>query len=297
MAQKSFSTFVIMYKDTIQLVECPRDAMQGWKTNIPTAKKIAYLNTLLKIGFHTLDCGSFVSPKAIPQMADTAEVIAQLDIENTSTKILTIIANSRGAMQAMDFEQINYLGFPFSISPTFQKRNANQTIEEALEQVITIQKLCVQRGKILVVYISMAFGNPYEDVYNEALVLTWVQKIASLGITTISLSDTVGLATARQIKSLLTILIPAYPNIQFGVHLHASSTGWKEKLDAAYTAGCTRFDGAIKGIGGCPMADDILIGNMNTEWIIEYMQQQNIPLHIHKKYLQQAIEEADKLFI
>ncbi len=286
-----------VYTNTIQLVECPRDAMQGWKTNIPTSKKITYLNTLLKIGFHTIDCGSFVSPKAIPQMADTAEVIAHLDIENTSTQLLTIIANSRGAMQAMDFEQIRYVGFPFSISPTFQKRNANQTIEEALAQIITIQNLCVQRNKILVVYISMAFGNPYGDVYDELLVLEWVKKIASLDISIISLADTVGLATPQQIKNVLTILIPAYPNIQFGVHLHASPKGWKEKLDAAYTAGCTRIDGAIKGIGGCPMANNVLVGNMNTEWIIDYMQQQNVRLPINQTYLQQAITQADTIFI
>lgn len=286
-----------VYKNTIQLVECPRDAMQGWKTNIPTSKKITYLNTLLKIGFHTIDCGSFVSPKAIPQMADTAEVIAHLDVENTSTQLLTIIANSRGAMQAMDFEQIQYVGFPFSISPTFQKRNANQTIEEALAQVITIQNLCVQHNKILVVYISMAFGNPYGDVYDELLVLEWVKKIASLDISIISLADTVGLATPGHIKNVLTILISAYPNIQFGVHLHASPQGWKEKLDAAYAAGCTRFDGTIKGIGGCPMANDVLVGNMNTEWIIDYMQQQNVRLPINQTYLQKAITQADTIFI
>ena len=198
-----------MHENTIQLVECPRDAMQGWKTNIPTAKKIAYLNTLLKVGFHTLDCGSFVSPRVIPQMADTAEVIAHLNFENISTQLLTIIADSRGAMQAMGFEQIQYVGFPFSISPTFQKRNANQTIEGALEQVITIQNLCVQRNKTLVVYISMAFGNPYGDVYDELLVLEWVKKIASLDISIISLADTVGLATPQQIKNVLTILISA----------------------------------------------------------------------------------------
>ena len=285
------------YKNTIQLVECPRDAMQGWKTVIPIAKKITYLNTLLKIGFHTIDCGSFVSPKAIPQMADTAEVIAHLNVESTSTQLLTIVANSRGAMQAMSFEQIRYVGFPFSISPTFQKRNANQTVEEALAQVVTIQNLCVKHNKILVVYISMAFGNPYGDLHSELLVFEWVKKIALLGISIISLADTVGLATPEQIKNVLTILIPAYPNTQFGVHLHASPQGWKEKLEAAYTAGCIRFDGAIKGIGGCPMANDVLIGNMNTEWIIDYMQQQNVYLPINKKYLQQAIEEADKVFI
>lgn len=286
-----------MSVQTIQLIECPRDAMQGWKNFIPTTTKIAYLNTLLKVGFHTLDCGSFVSPKAIPQMADTAEVISKLDVKHTSTKLLTIIANTRGAMQAMDFEQIHYVGFPFSISPSFQKRNTNQTIEEALQQVMDIQHLCIKHNKTLVVYISMAFGNPYNDVYNETLVLEWIEKIAALHVKTISLADTVGLATPAQIKSLLTILIPAYPHINFGVHLHANPIGWHEKLEAAYNAGCRRFDGAIKGIGGCPMADDILVGNMNTEWIIDYIQEKNIALSIDKTYLQQAIEEADKVFI
>ncbi len=282
---------------TIELIECPRDAMQGWEKWIPTATKVNYLNTLLKVGFHTLDCGSFVSPKAIPQMADTAEVISKLKIENTATKLLTIIANTRGAEQAVAFDQISYVGFPFSISHTFQKRNANQTIEEALKQVSAIQNLCIKYNKELVVYISMAFGNPYGDVYNEQLVLEWIEKIVALNIKIISLADTVGLANSQQIKSLLSILIPAYPTIQFGVHLHANSQGWHEKLDAAYNAGCKRFDGALKGIGGCPMANDVLVGNMNTEWIIDYLQEKNISLNIDKSYLRKAIIEADKVFI
>lgn len=288
---------MMLARSKIQLVECPRDAMQGWKHVIPTVAKIDYLNTLLKAGFHTLDCGSFVSAKAIPQMADTAEVISKLKIDNTATKLLTIIANNRGAEQAVEFEQVSYLGFPFSISETFQKRNANQTIEEALKQVSVIQNLCIKYNKELVIYISMAFGNPYGDVYHETLVVEWVEKIAALHIKTISLADTVGLATPQQIKNLLHILIPAYPNVQFGVHLHANLKGWREKLDAAYNAGCMRFDGSIKGIGGCPMADDVLVGNMNTEWIIDYLQEKNIALSINKTYLQQAIEQADKVFI
>jgi len=253
------------------LVECPRDAMQGWKNFIPTEKKIEYLNALLKVGFDVLDCGSFVSAKAIPQMADTAEVIKSLDLNNSSTKLLVIVANQRGAEEAVTFDQISYLGFPFSISPSFQLRNANSSLEESLERVKAIQALCTVHQKELVIYLSMGFGNPYGDLYNQDILLKWAGEMANLGIQTISLADTVGLASPNQIKEALDILIPQYPGIQFGVHLHASASNWEPKLAAAIYAGCNRIDGALKGIGGCPMAQDDLVGNMDTEKVIQYL--------------------------
>ncbi len=253
------------------LVECPRDAMQGWKNFIPTPKKIDYLNSLLKVGFDVLDCGSFVSAKAIPQMADTAEVISALDLNNCSTKLLVIVANQRGAEEAVRFDSISYLGFPFSISPSFQLRNANSSLEESFERVKAIQALCVAYQKELVIYLSMGFGNPYGDLYNESILLYWANQMAALGIKTISLADTVGLASPEQISSALSILIPQYPQIQFGVHLHASAANWEPKLAAAINAGCRRIDGALKGIGGCPMAQDDLVGNMDTELIVQYL--------------------------
>lgn len=253
------------------LVECPRDAMQGWKNFIPTSKKIKYLNSLLKVGFDVLDCGSFVSAKAIPQMADTAEVISALDLSNCSTKLLVIVANQRGAEEAVNFDPISYLGFPFSISPSFQLRNTNSSLEESFERVRAIQVLCVAHQKELVIYLSMGFGNPYGDLYNESILLYWAEQMAALGIKTISLADTVGLASPEQISSALSILIPQYPQIQFGVHLHASAANWEPKLAAAINAGCRRVDGALKGIGGCPMAQDDLVGNMDTELIVQYL--------------------------
>lgn len=255
----------------IILVECPRDAMQGWKNFIPTEKKIEYLNALLKVGFDVLDCGSFVSAKAIPQMADTAEVIKALDLNNSSTKLLVIVANQRGAEEAVTFDKISYLGFPFSISPSFQLRNANSSLEESLERVKAIQALCTAHQKELVIYLSMGFGNPYGDLYNQDILLKWAGEMANLGIQTISLADTVGLASPNQIKEALDILIPQYPGIQFGVHLHASASNWEPKLAAAINAGCNRIDGALKGIGGCPMAQDDLVGNMDTEKVIQYV--------------------------
>ncbi len=255
----------------IILVECPRDAMQGWKNFIPTSKKIEYLNSLLKVGFDVLDCGSFVSAKAIPQMADTAEVINALDLSNSSTKLLVIVANQRGAEEAVAFDAISYLGFPFSISPSFQLRNTNSSLEESFERVSAIQALCVAHQKELVIYLSMGFGNPYGDLYNESILLYWAEQMAALGIKTISLADTVGLASPEQISSALSILIPQYPQIEFGVHLHASAANWEPKLAAAMNAGCRRIDGALKGIGGCPMAQDDLVGNMDTELIVQFL--------------------------
>jgi len=263
---------------TITLVECPRDAMQGWPHLIPTQQKIDYLNALLKVGFDVLDCGSFVSAKAIPQMADTADVLHALDLHERATKLLVIVANQRGAETAVQFKQVQYLGFPFSISPSFQMRNTNSTIEESFERVKAIQSLCVANQKELVIYLSMGFGNPYGDAYDESILLHWANQMAALNITTISLADTVGLATPSQISSALHSLIPQYPTIQFGVHLHASAANWEQKLDAAIQAGCKRFDGALKGIGGCPMAQDDLVGNMDTEKMVQHLiQQQPLP--------------------
>jgi hydroxymethylglutaryl-CoA lyase len=278
------------------LVECPRDAMQGWKNFIPTEKKINYLNALLKVGFDVLDCGSFVSPKAIPQMADTAEVIKSLDLSNSSTKLLVIVANQRGAEEAVAFDTIRYLGFPFSISPSFQMRNTNSSLEESFERVKAIQALCVTHHKELVIYLSMGFGNPYGDLYNQAILVKWAGEMAALGIKTISLADTVGLASPNQINDALAILIPQYPQIQFGVHLHASAANWEPKLAAALQAGCNRIDGALKGIGGCPMAQDDLVGNMDTENIVQYLMQHQLLNQVNTVQLQQCSNMVSAVF-
>lgn len=282
---------------TIHLVECPRDAMQGWKHFIPTVQKISYLQTLLDVGFDTLDCGSFVSPKAIPQMADTKEVISQLSLDNSKTNLLTIVANQRGAEEAIPFEQISYLGFPFSISPTFQMRNTNSTIEESLNRVEDIQNLCIKNNKQLVIYISMGFGNPYGDVYNTDMVMYWVEKIVALDVKIISIADTVGLASAEQVYSVMHTLIPQYTSIAIGVHLHSTPANWKAKVGAALKAGCTRFDGALKGIGGCPMAHDELVGNMNTEQMIPYFEELKLLRQLNKEALQKASSAAAAIFV
>src|SRR4051812_18194344 len=259
-------------RPTIDLVECPRDALQGWKTDIPTDTIVRYLNTLLKVGFHTLDFGSFVSARAVPQMADTDEVLYKLDLDGTKTKLLAIIANTRGAQEAAAHKHIDYLGFPFSISDTFQLRNTNSTIEESLLRVEEIQEICQVNGKKLVVYISMAFGNPYGDPYSEEIVFKWVEKMIRMGIEIISLADTVGVATPEQVYDITRMLVSVLPNTEIGVHLHSKKHNWKEKTDAALEAKCRRFDGALKGIGGCPMANDDLVGNMNTELLIPYFE-------------------------
>lgn len=281
----------------ISLIECPRDAMQGWSHFIPTGKKIAYINQLLKVGFDTLDCGSFVSPKAIPQMADTAEVIKNIDPGNSATKLLTIIANERGAQDAVVFDEIAYLGFPFSVSETFQKRNTNSTIEQSLERVEEIQNLCIKNKKELVVYISMGFGNPYGDLYNEEIVFNRVDKLIAMDIKIISLADTVGIATPEQVLSVTKTLADKLPGIQIGVHLHSTSANWKAKTDAALQAGCLRFDGALKGIGGCPMADDVLVGNMDTELMIPYFKELGWLNNIDDEELQEASRMAAEIFI
>lgn len=283
-------------KGEIQLIECPRDAMQGWKKMIPTRQKIEYINTLLQVGFHTIDFGSFVSPKAIPQMADTKDVISKLDLNNTSSALLAIVANVRGAEETIAYEQITYLGFPFSISPTFQQRNTNSTIEESLSRVEDIQELCIKSNKQLVIYLSMGFGNPYGDEYNQEILLKWAEEMVQRDIRVISLADTVGLATPEQISFALDTLIPKYPNTTIGVHLHASPTNWKPKLEAAIKAGCARFDGALKGIGGCPMAQDDLVGNMNSENMIAVMEDRQLLTGLNKEALQKSLEMASIIF-
>ena len=280
----------------IKLVECPRDAMQGWKTYIPTRDKIAYINQLLKVGFDTLDFGSFVSSKNIPQMADTKDVIPHLDLQNTDTKLLAIIANTRGAEEAASFEKIHYLGFPFSISPTFQRRNTNSSIEESFQTVIDMENICGKNKKEPVVYISMAFGNPYDDEYNEDIVLYWITKLAGEGIAIISLADTVGLANPSQIASLSKAVTSSFPAIETGVHLHSTGVDWKEKIDAALQNGCTRFDGALKGVGGCPMAEDKLVGNINSEFMIPYFKELGVLKNINEKELRKAVAMASKIF-
>ena len=285
------------FQPEIKLVECPRDAMQGWKTFIPTEKKIEYINQLLQVGFDTIDFGSFVSAKTIPQMADTKEVITQLSTKNNSTKLLSIIANVRGALDAAEFEKISYLGFPFSISATFQMRNTNSTIEQSLENVKEIKNICDRNNKELVVYISMAFGNPYGDEYNENIVLEWISKIVGEGIKIISLSDTVGLAVPAQISSVVKKVITKFPEIETGVHLHSTSTNWKQKIDAALHNGCLRFDGALKGFGGCPMAEDELVGNMNTDLMIPYFKQSGLLKNINEEALAKAGEMASQIFV
>lgn len=280
-----------------QLIECPRDAMQGWKHFIKTEDKIRYINELLKVGFHTIDFGSFVSPKAIPQMADTKEVLKRLELGSNSSKLLAIVANTRGAQEAVLFDEITYLGFPFSISPTFQQRNTNSTIEESLLRVDEIQELCIKNNKQLVVYLSMGFGNPYGDDYNEEILLHWANEMVKREINIISLADTVGLATPQQISTALQALIPAYSNTVFGVHLHASVNNYAAKLEAAIKAGCLRFDGALKGIGGCPMAQDDLVGNMNTELMIPILKQHNLLPLLNESALQNCLQIAGELFI
>lgn len=280
----------------INIVECPRDAMQGWKTFIPTEKKISYLKSLLRVGFDTLDCGSFVSPKVIPQMADTKEVISQLSLDGSKTKLLVIVANVRGAEEAVLFNNITYLGFPFSISPTFQVRNTNSTIEESVQRVEQIQNLCLKNNKELMIYLSMSFGNPYGDEYNEEILLYWADEMIKRNIRIISLADTVGVATPEQIDFALHTLIPTYPQAVIGVHLHSTDVNWQEKLQTAVYAGCKRFDGALRGIGGCPMAKDELVGNMATELMINYFKDHNLLSSTNEEALQEALTLAEEMF-
>lgn len=295
---KSYSPIPLLGgKGSIKLIECPRDAMQGWKRFIPTEKKIEYINSLLKVGFDTIDFGSFVSAKAIPQMADTGEVVKRLKVQGTGTKLLAIIANARGAEEAAEFDQITYLGFPFSVSETFQQRNTNSSIEESLKRVEDIQTICLKKNKQLVIYISMGFGNPYGDPYSEEIVFSWANKLAAMDTRIISLADTVGLAKAGQVHQMTKYLVESLPTIEIGVHLHSRPDNWKEKLEAATKAGCKRFDGALKGIGGCPMADDELVGNMNTEWMINYFEEKEQLAGLNTEALTESLRIAGEIFI
>ncbi len=281
---------------TLKIIECPRDAMQGLTTFIPTDQKINYINQLLKVGFDVLDCGSFVSSKAIPQMQDTKTVLNSISWRESQTQLLTIVANQRGAEEACQMEQVAYLGYPFSISETFQLRNTNATIANSLIRLQDIQTLCQQAQKQLVVYISMGFGNPYGDEWNVEIVQYWVDKLADMGIKIISLSDTVGVAKAETVAYLFKNLIPPYPDVEFGAHLHSRPDDWRDKLAAAVDNGCLRFDGAIKGFGGCPMAKDDLTGNMPTEKMWDYLQRQNLAPRINAQELEKSIQMAGLVF-
>ncbi len=280
----------------IKLIECPRDAMQGIKRFIATERKVHYLNQLLKVGYHTIDFGSFVSPKAIPQMRDTAEVIKGLDLSTTKSKLLAIVANSRGANDAAQYEEISYLGYPFSVSETFQLRNTNATIEESLDRVKRIQEICVNANKTLVIYLSMGFGNPYGDPWNVEIVQRWVDILADMHIKIMALSDTIGVSTPESIDYLFSNLIPPYPDVEFGAHLHTTPTTWYEKMTAAHLSGCKRYDAAIRGYGGCPMAKDDLTGNMATENVLDFFRGQGVNLQLNEDEFAKSMLEAVDIF-
>ena len=281
----------------VKIIECPRDAMQGIKSHfIPTDKKALYLNSLLKVGFDTIDFGSFVSPKAIPQMRDTAKVLSKLDLSKTTSKLLAIIANIRGAHDASQFEEINYLGYPFSISENFQMRNTHKTIAESITTLDEILNIASKTNKEVVAYLSMGFGNPYGDPWNVEIVAEWIEKMSQMGVKILSLSDTVGSSTPEVIHYLFSNLIPAYPTIEFGAHLHTKPDKWFEKVDAAYKAGCNRFDGTIKGFGGCPMAKDELTGNMPTEKLLSYFTAQKANTNLKPMSFESAFNKALEVF-
>jgi hydroxymethylglutaryl-CoA lyase len=284
-------------QSSVVLTECPRDAMQGLPDFIPTPVKTAYLQQLLAVGFDVLDFGSFVSPKAIPQLRDTAEVLAGLDLSQTKTKLLAIVANQRGAEQAVNYQEISYLGFPLSVSETFQRRNTNQTLAEARADVAAMHALCERRGKTLVVYLSMGFGNPYGDPWSPALVADFTAELAALGVRIVALSDTIGVSTPALITPLFEELIPAFPQVEFGAHLHTTPTTWHEKVQAAYQAGCRRFDSALGGIGGCPMAADTLTGNMATENLVGFLKSQHEVLNLSDAEFQRALAASQALFL
>ncbi|RTY95279.1 hydroxymethylglutaryl-CoA lyase [Flavobacterium sp. GT3R68] len=282
--------------EPIKIIECPRDAMQGIKAFIPTEKKVAYIQSLLRVGFDTIDFGSFVSPKAIPQMQDTAEVLAQLDLSQTRSKLLAIIANTQGAVTASGHSEIQYLGYPFSISENFQMRNTHKTIAESLVTLQEILEIADKSNKEVVAYLSMGFGNPYGDPWNVDIVGDWTGKLSKMGVKILSLSDTVGSSTPAMIEYLFSNLIPKYPKIEFGAHLHTIPEKWFEKVDAAYKAGCRRFDGAIQGFGGCPMAKDDLTGNMPTEKLLSYFTTQKENTNTSPMSFESSYNEATKLF-
>ena len=281
---------------SIKIIECPRDAMQGIKIFIPTDLKVKYIQSLLRVGFDTLDFGSFVSPKAIPQMRDTKAVLDKLDLSSTNTKLLSIVANLRGAEMACSINSIDYLGFPFSISENFQMRNTHKTISESEIVLKDILDITQKKNKKLVVYMSMAFGNPYGDPWDVDIVGEWSDRLHSMGVEILSLSDTIGSSKPESISYLFSNLIPKFPHVEFGAHLHTHPNSWYEKLNAAYKAGCYRFDGAIQGFGGCPMASDSLTGNMPTEKIISYFNSENIDTHIDILPFESAHNSASKLF-
>lgn len=282
----------------IKITECPRDAMQGITSHfIPTELKAAYINLLLQVGFDTIDFGSFVSPKSIPQMQDTAEVRKKLDMSSTRSKLLAIIANYRGAEDAAKHEEITYLGYPFSISETFQQRNTNTSINDAFDTVKRINDLCNGTRKQLLVYLSMGFGNPYGDEWSVEIIANWADKLITEGINTISLADTIGVATAEQISSIYPALCSQFQQTEFGLHLHSTPDTWREKIEAAYKSGCRRFDTALKGYGGCPMAKDDLTGNIATENVVTYLQSQNEHLGLDLDKLQEAMEYSSRIFI
>ncbi len=280
----------------MHLVECPRDAMQGWTRFIPTPQKVQYINALLGVGFDTIDFGSFVSPKAIPQMADTRNVIEQINYPESSSRLLAIVANARGAAEAGAYDAIRCLGYPFSISETFQQRNANSSIEESFKRVEEIRNLCIKIGKQLVIYISMGFGNPYGDLFNEDVLFYWIDRLVATDIQTISLADTVGLASPEQINRITSLIITAFPKTEIGVHLHSRPDSLTEKLDAALHAGCRRFDGALKGIGGCPMAGDILVGNLETERMVDYFNDLQLIKPLNTRALENSLRLAAEIF-
>jgi hydroxymethylglutaryl-CoA lyase len=280
----------------IKIIECPRDAMQGIKPFIPTERKVDYIQSLLRVGFDTIDFGSFVSPKAIPQMQDTAAVLAQLDLSQTNSKLLAIIANTQGAVSASQHKEIQYLGFPFSISENFQMRNTHKTIAESIVTLQEILEIAYKHQKEVVTYISMGFGNPYGDPWNVDIVGEWTEKLAGMGVKIVSLSDTIGSSTPEVIDYLFSNLIPKYPTIEFGAHLHTTPDKWFEKIDAAYQAGCRRYDGAIQGFGGCPMAKDDLTGNMPTEKMLSFFTQQKADTNTSPMSFESAYNVASRLF-
>lgn len=280
----------------IRITECPRDAMQGIKQQIPTELKAEYINQLLKVGFDTIDFGSFVSPKAIPQMQDTAQVLKRLDLSNTQSKLLAIIANARGAQDACAFDEITYLGFPFSISETFQQRNTNASIQQSLQRVEEIQNIATKHNKKVLIYISMAFGNPYGDAWNADIAINWSKKLNNLGITDMALADTVGSSTSETITELFSALIPELKNVNLGAHLHSTKEKSLEKIRVAYESGCRSFDVAIHGFGGCPMAAEDLTGNVATEDLEYFAAKNNIPLHLNTEELMKAYTLSWKVF-
>lgn len=283
----------------MKLIECPRDAMQGLKELIPTEDKIKYINKLLEVGFDTIDFGSFVSPRWVPQLKDTAEVLSKLDLSRTNTELLAIVANLRGAGEACKYDEIKYIGFPFSISETFQKRNINATMHESLgvvEDIQIVNEICSRHSKKLVVYISMAFGNPYGDSWSPEIIFEWTEELLELGVEMISLSDTVGLSNSQTITKVFDDIIRTFPHVEFGAHFHTTRETWEEKVNAAFKAGCRRFDGAINGYGGCPMAASDLVGNMPMENLLDYFVRNKVEHRLNMETFNQSMELASKIF-